>query len=207
MCRISDSYLTCGHFYPSNVISRGLPIFGSFCKLLRNVVTETFAEPSANWEVSSSRILTGTIRGSSCSFICVKLVIHYLTCGFRPVISTPQNVISRGLPIFGSFYKPLRNVVTETLAESSENWKVSSNGILRGRPSGSFINVKLVIHYLMYGFPTFQFYLLTCEVTRAPKPSNKNIPVVFTSSTNNGDLERGFDFFGLMTLLLTTLTL
>ena len=26
-----------------NVISRGLPIFGSFCKLLINVVTETFA--------------------------------------------------------------------------------------------------------------------------------------------------------------------
>ena len=31
-----------------NVISRGLPIFGSFCKLLRNVVTEIFAEAAAN---------------------------------------------------------------------------------------------------------------------------------------------------------------
>ena len=133
-----------------NVISRGLPIFGSFCKPLRNVVTETFAEPSANWE-----ILTGTIRGSSCSFICVKLVMHYLTCGLRPVISTCQNVISRGLPIFGSFCKPLRNVATEKYAEPSENWEFSSNRILTSRPSGSFINVKLVIHYLMNRFHTF----------------------------------------------------
>ena len=31
-----------------NVISRGLLIFGSFCSLLRNVVTETFAEAAAN---------------------------------------------------------------------------------------------------------------------------------------------------------------
>ena len=48
------------------MISRGLPIFGGFCKLLRNILTETFAEPSENWEVSSNRILTG--RPSS-SFI------------------------------------------------------------------------------------------------------------------------------------------
>ena len=45
-----------------------------------------------------------------------------------------------------------RNVVTETFAEPSENWEVSSNRILIGRPSDFFINVKLVIHYLMYGF-------------------------------------------------------
>ena len=154
--------LTCG-FQPvistrQNVISRGLAIFGNFLKPPRNVVTETFAEPSTNWEVSSNWILTGTIRGSSCPFIWVKLVIHYLTCGFRPVISTRQNVISRGLPIFGSFCKRLRNVVTETFAEPSENsehWDVSSNRILTGRPSGSLINVKLVIHYLMYHFRPF----------------------------------------------------
>ena len=49
-------------------------------------------------------------------------MIHYLTCGFRPVISTSQIVISRGIPIFGSFCKPLRNIVAETFAEPSENF-------------------------------------------------------------------------------------
>ena len=99
-----------------------------------------------------NRTLAGTISRPSCSFICVKLVIDYLMCGFRPVISTRQNVISSGLPIFGCFFKPLRNVVTETFAEPSKNWEVSSNRIMTGRPSRSFINFKLVIHYLMYVF-------------------------------------------------------
>ena len=81
--------------------------------------------------------------------MCVKLVIHDVTWGFRLVSFTAQNLASRGLPIFGSFCKPLRNVVTETFAEPAANWEVSSNRILTGRPSGSFINVKLVIHYLM----------------------------------------------------------
>ena len=113
MCvKLVIQYLTCGFRLVSstrkNVISRGLQIFRSFCRPLRNVVTETLAEPSENWEVSSNRILTGTISRPSCPFICVKLVIHDLTCGFRPVCSTRQNVISRGLPIFGSFCKPLR---------------------------------------------------------------------------------------------------
>ena len=137
------------------MISRGLSIFRSFCKLLRNVVTETFAETAANCYVSSNRILTGTITGPSCPFICVKLVIHDVTCGFRIVSFTAQNLVSRGLPIFGSFCKPLKNVVTETLAEPSANWEVSSNRILTSRPSDPFINVKLVIHYLMYGFRPF----------------------------------------------------
>ena len=92
-----------------NVISRGLPIFRRFCKSPRNVVTETFAEPSGNWEVSSNRILTGRIRGLSRSFICVKLVIHYLTHGVRPVSSIRQNVMSKDFPIFRKFCKPPRN--------------------------------------------------------------------------------------------------
>ena len=54
--------------------------------------------------------------------------------------------------MFERFCKPLRNVATETFAESSANWEVSSNRILSGRPLGYFTNVKLVIHYLMYGF-------------------------------------------------------
>ena len=91
-------YLTCGFRLVSstrqNVMSRGLPIFGSFCRPLRNFETETFAEPSENWEVASNRILTGTISRPSCPFICVKLVIYDLTCGFRPVCTTRQNVIS-----------------------------------------------------------------------------------------------------------------
>ena len=151
-----------------NVISRGLSIFGSFCKLLRNVVTEIFVEPYENWEVSSNRILTGTISRPSCFFMCAKLVIQYLMCGFRLVSSTCQNVISRGLPIFGSFCKLLRNIVTETFVEPSENWEVSSNRILTGGPPRSFINVKLVIHYFDVRFLTCQFYLIKCEVQKLP---------------------------------------
>ena len=118
-----------------------------------NVVTETFAEAAANCKVSSNRILIGTISRPSCPFtVCVKLVIHDVTRGVRLVSFTAQNLISRGLPIFGSFCKSLTNVVTETFAEPSANWEVSSDPILTGRPSGSFTNVKLVIHYLMYGF-------------------------------------------------------
>ena len=118
MCaKLMIQYLMCGFRLVSstrqNVISRGLPIFGSFCNLLRNVA-DILAEPAENWKVSSSRILTG---GPSRSFINVKLVIHYLMYGFRLVSSTPQNVISRGLPVFEIFCKLLRNVVTETFAE------------------------------------------------------------------------------------------
>ena len=70
VCQISDSifdvrFPTC-QFYPSKCDITRPPIFGSFCKLLRNVVTETFAEPSENLEVSSNRILTG---GPSLSFL------------------------------------------------------------------------------------------------------------------------------------------
>ena len=133
-------------------------------------------------------------------------LIHDATCGFRLVSFTAQNLVSRGLPIFESFCKPLRNVVTETFAEPAANWEVSSNRILTGTSSGSFINVKLVIHYFDdVRFPSFQFYLLTSEVTRAPNFQtvlqtseefcNKNIPVVFTTSANNGGLQGGFDFF------------
>ena len=78
--------------------------------------------------------------------MCVELVIHYLTCGFQLVISICKNVISHGLPGFGSFCNPLRNVITDTFAEASENWEASSNRILADRPSGSFLNVKLVIY-------------------------------------------------------------
>ena len=172
------------------MISRGLPIFGSFCELLRNVVTETFAEAVANCQVSSNRILIGTISRLSCPFICVKLVIH-------------ENLISQGLLIFGSFCKPLRNPVTETFAEPSANWEVSSNRILTGRQT------ILLLYECQIGdslfdvrFPPCQFYLIKCEVTRAPNFQkvlqtseefcNKNIPVVFTTSTNNGGLQGGF---------------
>ena len=54
VCQISDSIFdVCGFRLVSstrhNVVSRGLPVFESFCKLLRNVVTETFVEPSENF--------------------------------------------------------------------------------------------------------------------------------------------------------------
>ena len=141
--------------------------------------------------------------------MCVKLVIHDVTCGFRLTSFTAQNLVSGGLPIFGSFCKPLRNVVTETFAEPAANWEVSSNRILTGRPSGSFMNVFIFIYsdslFDDVPFPSFKFYLLTCEVRRAPNFQtvlqtseefcNKNIPVVFTTSTNNGGVRGGFDFF------------
>ena len=66
-------------------------------------------------------------------------------------------------------------------------------------------------------FPTFQFHLLTCEVTRAPNFQkvlrtseefcNENIPVVFTISTNNGDLQGDLDFFFIHDVATSRLTL
>ena len=104
-----------------NVISRGLPIFRRFSKSPRNVITETFAEPSGNWEVSSNRILTGRIRGLSRSFVCVKLVIHYLTHGVRPVSSIRQNVMSQDFPISRKFCKSLRNFLTNTFQSDASD--------------------------------------------------------------------------------------
>ena len=141
-------------------------------------------------------------------YLCVKLVIHDLTCGFRLVSFTAQNLISRGLPIFGSFCKPLRNVVTETIAEHSANWEVSSNRILTGRPSGSFINKCQISDSLFdVRFLTFQFHLLTCEVTRAPnfqtvlQTSEEFCKKTFQSCSRRvpilGGLQAGFDFFDL----------
>ena len=98
----------------------------------------------------------------------------------------------------------LRNVVIEIFAEPSENWEVSSNLILTGEPSRSFYKCQISDSLFDIRFPTCQFYLLKCEVTRAPNFQkvlqtseefcNKNIPVVFTASTNNGGLQGGFDF-------------
>ena len=146
--------------------------------------------------------------------MCAKLVIQYLMCSFRLLSSTCQNLISRGLPILGSFCKLLGNVVTETFAEPSENLGslVKSNFdrwtipfLYKCQISDSLFDVQ---------FPTCQFYLLRCEVTRAPNFQkvlqtteefcNKNIPVMFTASTNNGGLQGDFD---LRPLLLTRLTL
>ena len=46
------------------MISQGLPIFGRFCRPLRNVVTEAFAEPSEDLGVSPNRILADhTVHG------------------------------------------------------------------------------------------------------------------------------------------------
>ena len=87
VCQISDSifdvqFPTC-QFYLSKCDIMRLPVFGSFCKLLGNVVTETFAEPSEN---------LGSLVKSNFDrrflYINVKLVIHYLMYGFRPVSST-----------------------------------------------------------------------------------------------------------------------
>ena len=138
MCQSSDSifevrFQTC-LFYPSKCDTIRPSNFRKFLQK---------TEECCNRNICGNRILTGTVSRTSCSFMCAKLVIQYSMCGFRLISSTRQNVILRGMP---------RNVVTETFAEPSENWKVSSNRILTSGPSSSFINVKLVIHYLMYGF-------------------------------------------------------
>ena len=139
--------------------------------------------------------------------LCVKLMIHYLTFGFRSVISTRQNVISWGIPIFGSFCKLLRNAVTETFSEPSENLEISSNRSLTGRQTILFLYKCQISDSLFdIGFPTFQFYLLlTCEVTSAPNFQkvlqtceefcNKNISAMFTTSTNNGVCKGVLTFF------------
>ena len=100
---------TCQFYRSKSGITR-TSNFRKFCKLLRNVVTETFAEPAANWEVSSNRILTGRPSGS---FINVKLVIHYLM-----------------LLIFRQFCKPLRNFVTKTFQLCSQ--RVPMMGFCKG---------------------------------------------------------------------------
>ena len=118
---------------------------------------------------------------------------------FQLVSFTAQNLVSRGLPIFESFCKPLRNVVTETFAEPAANWEVSSNRILTGRPSGSFINVKLVIHYLMLlNFRQFCKPLRNF-VTKTFESCSQRVPITGVC--------RGVWLFWLMTLLLTRLTL
>ena len=124
------------------------------------------------------RFLIGTVSRLSCSFMSVRLVIQYYVRFPTRQFYRSKCDITR-LPVFGSFCKLLRNVVTETFAEPSANWEVSSNRILTGRPLGSFINVKLVIHYLMYSFrptraPNFQTVLQTSK-----EFCNKSIPVVF----------------------------
>ena len=190
------------------MISRGLSIFRSFCKLLRNVVTKTFAEPAANCQVSSNRILIGTISRPSCPFICVKLVIHDVTCGFRLVsfycsksgITRPSN--------FRKFLQTAEECCNRNICRTfcklgsliKSNFDRLTIGFLyKCQISDSLFDV---------GFFTVFFYLLTYEVTRAPNFQtvlqtseefcNKNIPVVFTTSTNNrGGLQGDFDFFDL----------
>ena len=120
--------------------------FGSSWKWLRNVVTETFAEPSANWEVSSNRILTGRPSGF---FINVKLVIHYLMYGFRPVI-LPLNMWSQELLIFRQFCKPLRNFVTKTFQSCSQRVRVI--GVCKG-----------VLTFLTYDFSVYKIDSLTSQ--------------------------------------------
>ena len=78
-----------------NVKSRHLSFFRSFCRLLRNVVTETFAEPAANWEVSSNRISIGTVSRPSCPFRCDSWCdVRFPTCQFyrsKSGIRRPSN--------------------------------------------------------------------------------------------------------------------
>ena len=131
MCQTSYSlfdvwFSTC-HFYQSNCDITKPPSFRKFPQTAEECCKQKhFLNPLQTGK--SRQIEFWQVRSVDYPApLCVKLVIHYLTCGFRPVISTDQNVTSRGPPIFGSFCKLLRNVVTETFAE---NWEVPSNQIL-----------------------------------------------------------------------------
>ena len=89
--------------------------------------------------------------------------------------------------------------------EPSENWEVSSNRISTGGPIPFLYKCQISDSLFDVRFPTCQFYLLKYEVTRAPNFQkvlqtseefcNKNIPVMFTASKNDGGLEGVFDFF------------
>ena len=108
-------------------------------------------------------------------------------------------------PNFRRFLKIPEKCCSRNIWEPSKNWQVSSYRILTDRPPRSFINVKLVIHYLMDGFQPFSstywhvrshelpIFIKFCKPLR--NFSDKNFPVVFRTSTNNGDPHGRFDFF------------
>ena len=73
--------------------------------------------------------------------------VWFPTCHFYP----SKCGITRS-PNFRKFLQTAKKCCNKNFAA---NWEISSNWILTSRPSGSFINVKLVIHYLMYGFQPF----------------------------------------------------
>ena len=102
-------------------------------------------------------------------------------------------------PNFRNFLQTAEECCNRNICEPSENFDLWTIPFLyKCQISDSLFDVR---------FPTCQFYLLKCEVTRAPNFQkvlqtseefcNKNIPVVFTSSTNNGGLQGGFNFFEL----------
>ena len=100
MCPISDSFFdvwfpTC-HFYPSKCDMTRPPNFRKFMqtteKCCNRNICGTFCKLGSLLKSNFDR----TIRGSSCSFICVKLVIDvwFPTCHFYPSkcdITRPPN--------------------------------------------------------------------------------------------------------------------
>ena len=129
-----------------------------------------------------------------------KLLIQYLMCVFRLVSYTCQNVISQGLPIFGSFRKLLRNLLKIGKSRQRNLLKIG-----KSRQIEFLYKCQISDSLFDVWFPTCQLHLLKCEVTRAPNFQkvwqtseefcNKNIPVVFTASSNNGGLQGWFEFF------------
>ena len=116
-------------------------------------------------------------------------------------------------PNFRKFLQTAEECCNRNICEPSENLGslVKSNFdrwtipfLYKCQISNSLFDVR---------FPTCQLYLLKCEAPNFQKVlqtseefCNKNIPVVFTASTNNGGLQGGFDFFDFRLLLLTRLT-
>ena len=95
-------YLKCGfrpscHFYLSKCDITRCPKFGKFLQTAEECCTRKICRTFCKLRslVSANRILTGTICGSSCSFICVKLAIHYMMYSFQPFCSTCQHVSSQ----------------------------------------------------------------------------------------------------------------
>ena len=141
---------------------------------------------------------TFDVRFPTCQFYLSKCDITRPP-NFRKFLQTAEECCDRN--IFGTFWK-----LGSLVKSNFDRWTIPF--LYKCQISDSLFDVR---------FPTCQFYLLKCEVTRAPdfqkvlqtseEFCNKNIPVVFTASTSNGGLKGGFDFFDLRVLLLTRLTL
>ena len=128
-------------------------------------------------------------------------MIHDVTCSFRLVSSTTQNLISGGLPVLEKFLQTAEECCNRNICRTF--CKLGS--LIKSNFDRWFL-YKCQISDSLFDvwFPTFQFYLFNMwghnfqtVLQTSEEFWNKNIPVVFTTSTSNGGLQRGLDFFDL----------